>query len=146
MYELEVISILYAQGINLFESLFWTGSLWKLKPPFFKNPNADEKSWYHVILTLLYVAPFLVLLLNGIIVKFLYCSILVWLLNDLCWHFWSVSPKFWITWLKYYFNPFDNSVLWYVRYGIMNIPVTPKRMFLITVFRVFILCILYPLG
>ena len=134
-YDLILFSIIYAQGINIFESLFWTKGFWRFKPPYFKNPTKD-KSCYHIFLTLAYAAPFISLLFYNMIKYFLLCSTIVWLLNDLCWHFWAVSPRYWLDWFKFYFNPFSKQVLWYVRLKVIFIPVTPRRMFLATIIRI----------
>jgi len=140
-----IIAAVYAQALNVFESLVWTGGLWRLKPPF---PRAEEKvrnEGYHLALALAYVLPFIVLTWPNVL-KALVPSILVWLLNDVTWHFWSVYPRYWISWIKFYFNPRDTGVVWYARFLVCMVGVTPRRMLIITLTRIAVLVVLAVAG
>jgi len=130
-----VFATTYAQFINVMEVLLWTKGLWSLRAPFKFDTRKIPKDMYHVLLALLYIAPFAPL---GLVEAFKLAWI-VWILNDTTWHFWAVRPSDWLKWIKFYFNPFSNEVLWYARLGIAQIKVTPKRMFLITLARILIL-------
>mgnify|MGYP000595487094 CR=1 FL=1 len=130
-----IFAIVYAQFINAVEALLWVKGLWVLKAPFKFETKEVYRDLYHVLLALLYIAPFLPLgLLETIRLAWI-----VWILNDTTWHFWAVKPSDWIKWIKFYFNPFKNEVVWYARLGIIQVKVTPKRMFYITLIRILVL-------
>jgi len=126
--------LVYAQIINIFETILWIGKLWGIKPPF-KTYEGEhiENDAYHLFLSLAYVIPY-PFITRGL--EILAAAILTWLLNDIMWHFWSVHVKYWLDWIKFYFNPKDDSTLWHARFGITTIRVTPRRMFKITAFRI----------
>ncbi|RLF02929.1 MAG: hypothetical protein DRJ59_02155, partial [Thermoprotei archaeon] len=131
--EIVIYTFLYAQIINVFETLLWVRSFWRLrKISQLWGSERVPRDAYHAFLAVLYILPFIPW---GLTVA-LECALIVWLLNDLTWHFWSVHPKSWFKWFKSYFNPFGHETLWYARLGITRIKITPKRMFWATVFRV----------
>lgn len=132
-----IIAVIYSQIINVVESLIWTRGIWKLKPPFFTTPPNKVKGSYHFWLMIFYVLPFLFMTSN--IIHIVACAWLVWLLNDITWHIWSVYPKYWIDWILFYFNPKDDRVVWYARLKFRIVAVTPKRMFRITLIRLILL-------
>ena len=135
-----VFVLIYSQIINIFETLLWVGKLWGIKPPFkVQEEETVKNDAYHLFLSIAYIAPFL-LIARGL--EIVGATILTWLLNDVMWHFWSVHIRYWLDWIKFYFNPKDNSVLWYARLGFTTIRVTPRRMFGITLFRVLFLGLL----
>jgi hypothetical protein len=129
----------YAQVINIFETMLWVGKPWKLKPPF---PVADGEvgnDSYHVLLALLYVAPFAVFLRD--LLTILELTTLTWLLNDVTWHLWAVNFGYHLDWLRFYFNPNLRVTVWYARFGLFKVPVTPRRMFLASIARIVLLAI-----
>ena len=134
-------AILYAQLINIMETLLWVGDLWKLKPPFshVKEDNAFElNDWYHVVLAVLYILPFAPTGIQAPIY-----ALIVWILNDAMFHVYAVDPRYWWDWICYYFNPFDDeTTLWHARFGFFKIRVTPKIMFWSVVERFLLLYVL----
>lgn len=133
-------AIAYSQAINIVEVRLWVGRPWSLKPPFPRAHGKVRENGYHIVLALAYLAPFVVLCWNDFLCV-IAMSITVWLLNDVTWHFWSVSPKYWDEWIRYYFNPRSGHVLWYARFLIANVEVTPRRMFGVTLARVLVLAL-----
>ena len=133
-------AVLYAQLINVLETLLWVGDLWKLKPPFHhtKEDRIRLDDWYHLLLAVAYVVPFIP---SGI--SFPVYVLVVWLLNDLMFHVYAVDPRYWWDWICYYFNPFDDeTTLWHARFGFFKIRVTPKVMFWSVVERFLLLYLL----
>ena len=132
------IAFLYGQVINIFETLVWVKGFWKLEDidEMWGDERRIPRDAYHAVLALAYIIPFLPL---GIY-RALLCGLVVSLVNDLLWHFWSVKPRNWIKWLKKYFNPYDNeTLLWYARFAVAVVKVTPSRMFKSVIVRVFIM-------
>ena len=131
------LSIVYSQVINIFETLLWVRGLWKIKPPFPTSKGDVKNEGYHILLAFLYFMPFL--FLNFGFIKSIPWAWLVWILNDMTWHFWSVYPYYWKRWIMFYFNPRLNDTLWFARFLIIKIKVTPRRMFYITLVRILFL-------
>ncbi|MCX8181214.1 MAG: hypothetical protein N3E41_07585 [Thermofilaceae archaeon] len=130
-----LIAFIYAQVINLVETFIWVGHLWGLKPPFPTTQGDVRNDGYHTVLAIFYVVPYaLTYCCEPLVIATL--STLTWLLNDIMWHIWSVNPRYHLHWLRFYFNPHSNQVVWYARFGFFKIAVTPKRMFRVTVLRI----------
>ncbi len=146
MNKLQVIllAIIYSQVINIFETIYWIGGFWRLKPPFFKDERENVEGAYHTWLALMYVVPFLIIYNNNAVLVILGTWI-TWMMNDLTWHLWAVKPKYWLQWIKYYFNPYDNTTVWHARLWITSIKVSPRKMFYTTMFRAAVLPLLLTL-
>ena len=142
--QLILIAIIYSQVINIFESMVWAGGLWRLKAPFGTCNELPKQDMYHLVLMIAYALPFIPI--SRLITSWVLPSWIVWLLNDLLWHFWSVNPKYWIDWIKFYFNPKKKYVIWYARMGLFYIGVTPRLMFYITLFRIILLPLIYYIS
>lgn len=134
-------AVCYSQLINVAETLIWVGRPWSLKPPFPTARGDVRDEGYHLLLASLYVAPFLALR-PAEPLEVVALSILVWLLNDVTWHVWAVSPRHHLDWLRFYFNPRDTRVVWYARFLVGKFAVTPRRMFAVTVARAAVLAAL----
>ncbi|RLE96585.1 MAG: hypothetical protein DRJ63_10365 [Thermoprotei archaeon] len=130
-----LLAAIYAQVINIMEVFLWTKGLWSIEPPFIFDVRKPKQDSYHILLAILYFLPFTFL---GLIEAFKLAWI-VWILNDTTWHFWAVKPSYWTEWVKFYFNPHINQIVWYARIGVKIIKITPRRMFLITVVRLLLL-------
>jgi len=137
----EIIAFIYSQAINVFETLLWVKGFWKLRDvsETWKGVKKIPRDAYHFFLAIAYVLPFIVTFNFLEVAK---GSILVWLLNDLTWHFWSVHPSSWFKWIKDYFNPRSTITLWYARLLFARVRVTPKLMFWITTTRIILLIVL----
>jgi len=136
-----IAGIMYAQIINIYESLKWIGRLWSLEPPLPPAPSKPNNDGYHLVLAIAYILPFLPLAMIDFASAAL-GVITTWTFNDLTWHFWSVKPKYWAKWMRFYFNPTDRRVVWYARMKLFSIPVSPSLMFFSTIMRVIIMIIL----
>ena len=132
------LAFTYAQFINLAETLLWIERPWGLKPPFPTAEEEVEDEGYHALLAALYVVPFAILYYVHPL-KVVVLSVFVWFLNDTTWHFWAVNPRYYLQWLRFYFNPRDRRVVWYARFGIGKFAVTPRRMFIVTIVRIAVL-------
>jgi len=129
-----VLAVAYSQIINVAETLIWVGRPWSLKPPFPLARGEVRNEGYHLVLAVLYVVPFIALH-PAAPLKAAFLATLVWLLNDVTWHFWAVSPRHHVEWLRFYFNPRDTRIVWYARFLVGKFAVTPRRMFLVTLAR-----------
>lgn len=129
-----LIALLYSQAINVMETLIWVGKPWKLKPPFPLTTHEVKNDGYHLLLSILYIAPYFILYPNRLLVV-VELSLITWLLNDVMWHIWSVNPRHYLEWIRFYFNPRGNQVVWYARFLAAKVAVTPRRMFIATVIR-----------
>ena len=138
--EVFIVAVLYAQLINVYESIKWTGGLWRLEPPFPVAENKVPLDFYHIKLAFLYFIPFPAIALD--VSLCVLGGFMVWLFNDITWHFWSVKPRYWLEWIKFYFNPRGREVVWYARFGVIATAVTPRRMLMLTLFRMAILTLL----
>lgn len=134
-----VCAVAYAQAINIFETLLWVGKPWRLKPPFPVAEGEVKNDGYHVLLALLYIAPFAIFFRDLLLVSKL--ATLTWLLNDVTWHLWAVDFKHHLDWLRFYFNPNSRVTVWYARFGLLKVSVTPRRMFIVTIARVILLVV-----
>lgn len=139
-----LIGLIYGNIVTLFEVILWNKRLWREFSPL-RVTRKPEKDAYHLFLAIAYCAPFIPFTITGLIgfIDFLYGSVLVWLLNDVLWQFYAIRPYGWIKWIKYYFNPRDNRLLWYARLSIKMVGVTPRRMFYITITRAIFLLICF---
>jgi len=138
-----IFSLLYSQVINIFETIIWIKGFWKIKTPFPICKGDVKNDGYHLLLALLYFLPFIVI--TSSFFKALPWAWLVWFLNDTTWHFWSVHPKYWTKWIIFYFDPHSEVTLWYARFFIVKVKVSPKRMFYITIFRLLLMPFLFIL-
>lgn len=129
-----LIALLYSQAINIMETLIWVGKPWKLKPPFPFTTHEVKNDGYHLLLSILYIAPYLILYSNRLLLV-AELSLITWLLNDVMWHFWSVNPRYYLEWIRFYFNPHGNQIVWYARFLAAKVAVTPRRMFIVTIIR-----------
>ncbi|MCD6562384.1 MAG: hypothetical protein J7K23_00530 [Thermoproteales archaeon] len=136
-----ILSIFYSQLINIFETVLWIRGFWKIKPPFPTSKGDVKNEGYHLLLAFLYFMPFT--FLEPEFIKTIPWAWLVWILNDVTWHFWSVYPRYWKKWIIFYFNPRLNVVLWFARFLIIKVKVTPRRMFYITLIRLMVLPFLF---
>lgn len=130
-----LVALLYSQAINVAETFVWVGRLWKLKPPFPLTAHEVENDGYHLLLSVFYVVPYLILYPNQLLL-IVELSLITWLLNDVMWHFWSVNPRYYLEWIRFYFNPRGDQVVWYARFLVTKVAVTPRRMFTVTVARI----------
>ncbi len=135
------LTFFYAQLINIFETLLWVRGFWKIKPPFPTSRGDVKNEGYHLFLAFLYFLPFI--FIERDFIKTIPWAWLVWILNDTTWHVWSVNPHYWKEWLLFYFNPKINVAIWFARFLIIKVKVTPRRMFYITLVRLIVLPFLF---
>jgi len=144
MISVNLIGFIHGNIITLFEVILWNKRLWCEFFPLHAT-RKPENDAYHLFLAIAYFIPFIPLITVGLIglIDFLYGGVFVWLLNDILWQFYAIRPRDWVKWIKYYFNPYDNSLLWYARLGIKMVKVTPRRMFYVTIARTIFLLICF---
>ncbi len=138
----DLVALAYGNVVAAVEAAIWCGFWRRFSPPA-REPEQPRDDAYHLALTAAYFAPFLPLMLLGALspLDVVRGATMVWLLNDVLWHFYAVHPADWLKWLKFYFNPLDDRAVWYARFGFATAKVSPRRMLIATVIRLAFLAV-----